>query len=65
MNKDTIKQIRETLGLTQEDFAREIGATGITVSRWERGKAKPSRMAVRNIEALARRAGIAHTQRAA
>lgn len=65
MEKDTIKQIREALGLTQEDFAREIGATGITVSRWERGKARPSRMAVRNIEMLARRAGVPYTQRAA
>ena len=65
MDKEMIKQIREALGLSQEDFAREIGATSITVSRWERGKAKPSRMARQRLEQLARQAGVPHTQKAA
>ena len=65
MDKDTIRQIREALGLTQEDFAHKIGATSITVSRWERGKARPSRMAIRLLEQLAQQAGVPYTQEAA
>jgi DNA-binding transcriptional regulator YiaG len=32
---DDIKKLRKQLGLTQKQFARKIGITDITVSRWE------------------------------
>ena len=40
-----IKQLREKLGLTQEQLAHKLGVTVKTVNRWERGKSKPSPMA--------------------
>lgn len=37
-----IKNIRRQSFLTQEDFAREIGVSYVTVNRWETGRSKPS-----------------------
>lgn len=36
-----IRRLRTRLGLTQEQYARLLGVTWTTVSRWERGQAKP------------------------
>lgn len=36
-----IRRLRSRLGLTQEQYARLLGVTWTTVSRWERGQAKP------------------------
>lgn len=47
-----IRSLRETLGLTQEEFARELGVSFTTVSRWENGHGKPSRLAQRQIQDL-------------
>jgi transcriptional regulator with XRE-family HTH domain len=33
-----LRQLRETLGLTREQFAVKIGTTGSTVYRWETGR---------------------------
>jgi DNA-binding transcriptional regulator YiaG len=43
------------LGLTQEQFAAKVGVTFSTVNRWESGKSKPSPLALKMIEKLARR----------
>lgn len=37
MEKDKLKERRENLGLKQTDFAKEIGVTATSVSRWETG----------------------------
>lgn len=37
-----IKIIRETLFLTQVEFAKLLGVSFETVNRWENGKFKPS-----------------------
>ena len=50
-----VKGLRERLGLSQPDFAALLGIDPITVSRWERGVAKPSRLALGRLEALAKR----------
>jgi len=42
---NTIKELRKTLNLSQEDFAALLGTTTHTIHRWEAGKHKPSRMA--------------------
>ena len=47
-----VRELREALGLTQEELAREIGVTMMAVSRWERGLNKPSRLAYRKLQEL-------------
>jgi len=37
MEKEKLKQRRENLGLTQADFAKTIGVTATTISRYETG----------------------------
>lgn len=51
----TIRELRLRLGLTQEEFAHALAVTFSTVNRWENGHARPSKLARRAIEALARR----------
>ena len=41
IRKETIRRIRKKLNLTQVQFAKRVGVTSITVSRWERGHQKP------------------------
>ena len=53
IKKEDIKNIRERLGITQEEFARKIGVTVTTVSRWERGDCLPkSRVVIEKVERL-------------
>ena len=40
------------MGLTQEKFAASLGVTYPTVNRWENGRAKPSPLAMKQIEDL-------------
>lgn len=40
-----VKAIRESLGLTQRDFANLLGTTVASVSRWENGRMKPGLLA--------------------
>jgi len=37
MTPSAVKRLREQLGLTQPELAKEIGVHPITVSRWETG----------------------------
>ena len=39
---EKIKEIRDTLLLSQEDFAKEIGVSFATVNRWENGHHEPT-----------------------
>jgi transcriptional regulator with XRE-family HTH domain len=48
----TIRKLRATLGLTQEQFAAKIGVTYSTINRWENEKGKPSPLAMLRIEEL-------------
>ena len=36
-----VKRLRERMGLTQEQFAQEIGVTFSTVNQWENGHRRP------------------------
>jgi DNA-binding XRE family transcriptional regulator len=40
-----IRYLRQQLGMTQEEFAQQLGITVGTVSRWEKGRFRPSRLA--------------------
>lgn len=45
-----IRELRHLLGLTQEQFAAELGVVYPTVNRWENGHSTPSPMAIKLIE---------------
>lgn len=47
-----IREIRQTLKLTQERFATQIGVTFPTINRWEKGHATPSPLALKQIVTL-------------
>ena len=47
-----VRALRDTLGMTQEEFAWEVGVSFTTVSRWETGRGTPSRLARRQLEQL-------------
>jgi len=38
-----IKELRQRLGLTQEQFAQRVGVTFSSVNHWENGNRTPSR----------------------
>ena len=44
-----IKQLRQEMGLTQEEFAHSCGVVFSTVNRWEKGHTRPSPMALKLI----------------
>lgn len=46
---ELIKELRAHLGMTQEQFAREVGVTFSTVNSWENGKRKPLPFLVRRL----------------
>jgi DNA-binding transcriptional regulator YiaG len=47
------RKARQVTGLTQREFAKLIGANHITVSKWENGARKPSRVALRLLDLVA------------
>ena len=47
-----IKELRFRLGMTQEQFAAELGVTVASVRRWENNKATPSPLALKVMESL-------------
>jgi len=54
---DWLIELRGSLHLTQEGLARELGVTTSSVYRWEKGLARPSRLALAAIERLRARHG--------
>jgi len=42
MLPNEIKDLRNKLKLTQEAFAHKVGASMVTINRWEQGHSKPS-----------------------
>ena len=65
MTGDDVKRIRDQLGWSQTRMAAELGTDAGTISRWERGVRKPSRLAQKELERLARRAARSHRTAAA
>lgn len=52
MTAEEIKSLRDRLGLTQKELAEAIGVTITTVSRWEMGIARPSKLALYQLKHL-------------
>jgi DNA-binding transcriptional regulator YiaG len=53
-----IKTLRLQLGLTQTQFAVKLGVSFPSVNRWENGKVKPSALAFKQLQRLAKRQGM-------
>jgi DNA-binding transcriptional regulator YiaG len=54
-----IRYMRRQLGMTQEELAQALGITVGTVSRWEKGRFRPSRLARSLILQFARAHNVA------
>jgi len=52
-----VRELRGRTGLTQEKFAAKLGVTFPTINRWENGRARPSPLALKQIEGLLRDLG--------
>ena len=55
MTSEEIKDLRKQLKLTQEGFANALKVDFKTVNRWENGRARPSNLAIRQLQRLARK----------
>lgn len=57
MTPNQIRLLRQTMGLTQQQFAGLLGVSFVTLNRWENGQTKPSTMGVAKLNELARERG--------
>lgn len=57
---ETIKALREHMGLTQKGLAEELGMRQQTISEWETGMYKPRRSTSKYLALVADRAGFAY-----
>jgi len=53
-----IRSLRQRLGMTQEEFAHEVGVTVSTVNRWENSHTEPNKLAWKAIQQLASSRGL-------
>lgn len=47
---EEVKNVRQKLGISQEELAHEVGVSFATVNRWENGNYKPSHLAKKAFE---------------
>jgi putative transcriptional regulator len=52
---ESVKKIRQQLGLSQEELAHELGVSFSTINRWENSKTVPFKLARRQFEAFCQR----------
>ena len=57
-NGVTIRNMRSSLSMTQEEFAHALGITVSTVNRWENGHSQPSKLAQATLSKLAGSHGV-------
>jgi DNA-binding transcriptional regulator YiaG len=55
---DTVKQVRQTLGISQEGLAHALNVSYVTINRWENGRTEPNRMAKTVFYAFCEKKGI-------
>lgn len=54
MNRESLRNLRHVLGLSQERFAQLVGVSVRTIARWEAGDTIPSPLAERQLASLER-----------
>jgi len=47
-----VKRLRRKLRMTSQELATVVGVSISTVSRWETGKSKPSKLAIKRLQEL-------------
>lgn len=52
-----VRELRQAMNLSQEKLADELGMTFPTINRWENGHAKPSPIALKQIDILLQQLG--------
>lgn len=52
MTPEEIREVRDSLGATQEEFARMLRVSFTAVSRWENGRARPDREMAEQLRAV-------------
>jgi len=60
-NKDVpnlVKDLRNKLGLTQEQFAQKVGVTFSTINNWEKGTRTPHPFLFQRLIEIAEEAGL-------
>lgn len=55
--ENILKQIRQALGISQEEFAKRLGVNRSSVARWETGYTKDASFTLRQIKALEKEIG--------
>lgn len=53
-----IKTIRQSVGMNQEQFAKALGTTALSINRWENGKTQPNKMAQKQLFEFCKRNNI-------
>lgn len=61
-SSDIIKDIRSRLGLSQTELAEKLGVSFATVNRWEKGRCKPSQIALNAIMRMCTHNNIDYSQ---
>jgi DNA-binding transcriptional regulator YiaG len=59
-NADTIKALRQHMGLTQQEMSEELGTRQQTISEWETGMYKPRGATTTLLNIIAERAGFVY-----
>ncbi len=54
---ELVRETRQRLGLTQTQFAQELGVSFQSVNRWENGRTMPLPMALKLMEGMLRQMG--------
>lgn len=52
---ETVKKVRQQLGLSQEELAHELGVSFSTINRWENSKTVPFKLVRGPIDAFCER----------
>lgn len=52
MSKNSIKELRKTLGLSQKELGEKVGVDRGTISLWERGVTFPTKRHAGNLDTI-------------